>query len=90
MKRCDRTGVEWVGSLAIVRWSAEGEEIMTALELHSGQLWVPKSGSVWSAGVSSRFPMGTEVLTWFKTGHDGHCTARAFRRWIKHTEATRR
>ena len=68
----------------------------TALE--EGQTWIPKNGDplrqiqeIRAAGMfDSRRPMGSILVSWAtNASRGGICSERAFKKWIKHTEATK-
>lgn len=64
------------------------------IALEAGQVWEPadhkgprKVEAVRAAGMSDRYWMGTIIVKWSSETYEGICSQRAFRRWIKHTEA---
>jgi hypothetical protein len=63
--------------------------------LQTGQIWKPADGrnrrkieDVRAAAMFDRYPMGVIIVDWSSATYDGCCTQRAFRAWIKQTEAS--
>lgn len=67
----------------------------STIELERGQTWAPSNGDhhrqieqFRASDITSKYPLGTVFVQWVTHAtRYGTCTERAFRRWIKHTDA---